>query len=234
MRAIACFAWSKHAAIERAAYVLHRGQQDVILHVEDARGVVGALEESAQAREVERLAAHDGAIGDAAEEMRALLHPVEELGGAGAGDAVAGNGAHLEPGGVQRLPHLGGDQPAHRVPVLARPFQARVDRGRVLLVERHEFDQRGQRELVVRSLYAASVSVMASGASRFCSCSLPVSSSTRLEVTPRMRAMFSARSIWRLIQKMRSATRESISRPPRYPSCRRPATNSPPASLHAA
>src|SRR3989442_7880814 len=37
-----------------------------------------------------------------------------------------------------------------------------------------------------------------------------VPNSTRLEVTPRMRAVFSARSIWRDIQKIRSATRESI------------------------
>ena len=50
----------------------------MVLHVEDARGVVGALEEGAEAREIERLAAHDGAVGDAAEEVRALLHPVEE------------------------------------------------------------------------------------------------------------------------------------------------------------
>src|SRR5258707_4186245 len=53
---------------------------------------------------------------------------------------------------------------------------------------------------------------MASGASRVCCCNLPVSSSTRFDVTPRMRAMFSARSIWRLIQKMRSATLESMVR----------------------
>ena len=35
--------------VERAAHVLHRGQQDVVLHIQDARGVVGALEEGAQA-----------------------------------------------------------------------------------------------------------------------------------------------------------------------------------------
>ena len=87
--------------------------------------------------------------GHAAEEVRALLHPVEELGGARAGDAAARNVAHLDPGRVQRFPHLGSDQPAHRVSVLARPFEAAVDRGGILLVERHELDQRGKAELVV-------------------------------------------------------------------------------------
>ena len=86
--------------VERAADVVDRRQQDVVFHVQDARGVVGALEEGAQAREVERLAAHDGAVGDAAKQMRAVLHPVEELGGAGAGDAMARDGAHLQPGGI--------------------------------------------------------------------------------------------------------------------------------------
>ncbi|MND04465.1 hypothetical protein D3C83_247400 [compost metagenome] len=54
------------------------------------------------------------------------------------------------------------------------------------------------------------MSVIDSGARRFCSFTSLVPNSTRFAVTPRMRAMFSARSIWRLIQKMRSATRESI------------------------
>src|SRR5579859_3933323 len=56
---------------------------------------------------------------------------------------------------------------------------------------------------------------MESGASRFCSWTSSVPNSTRLAVTPRMRAVFSARSIWRDIQKIRSATLESISRGPR-------------------
>src|SRR5437868_14834670 len=44
----------------------------------------------------------------------------------------------------------------------------------------------------------------------FWSCTSSVPNSTRFDVTPRMRAVFSARSIWRDIQKMRSATRDSI------------------------
>ena len=42
--------------------------------------------------------------------------------------------------------------------------------------------------------------VIVSGARRFCRCSSRSPKSIRFEVTPRMRAMLSARSIWRLIQ----------------------------------
>src|SRR5438045_7477623 len=44
----------------------------------------------------------------------------------------------------------------------------------------------------------------------FWSCTSSVPNRTRFDVTPRMRAVFSARSIWRDIQKIRSATRDSI------------------------
>ena len=106
--------------VERAADVFHARQQDVVFHVEDARGVVGALDERAEAREVERFAAHDRAVGDAAEEVRALLHPVEEARRLRPDDALALERAHLDPRRVERLPHLGGDLPAHRVRVVAR------------------------------------------------------------------------------------------------------------------
>src|SRR5215471_8923452 len=51
---------------------------------------------------------------------------------------------------------------------------------------------------------------MESGARRFCSCVSGVLHSTTLDVTPRMRAVFSARSMKRDIQKMRSPTLESM------------------------
>ena len=51
---------------------------------ENPRGAVGALEKGADAREVKRLVAQHGADGDAAREMRALLHPFDELADVGA------------------------------------------------------------------------------------------------------------------------------------------------------
>jgi hypothetical protein len=51
----------------------------VILHVENARGVVSALEQSAEADEVQRIVLEHGAEGHAARHRRAQLDPVEEL-----------------------------------------------------------------------------------------------------------------------------------------------------------
>ena len=53
--------------------------QRVELHVEQARRVVGALEEGADAQEVERLVLQHRADGDAARQVRAELDPFEEL-----------------------------------------------------------------------------------------------------------------------------------------------------------
>src|SRR5437763_11439499 len=55
--------------IERAADPLVRRQQQVILHVEDTRGVVGALEIKADTREPIRVIAQHGAIGTAVEQQ---------------------------------------------------------------------------------------------------------------------------------------------------------------------
>ena len=54
-------------------------QKHVIFHVEDARGVVGALDEGAEADEAEGVVMQHGAKHHAAEEMRALFHPIEEI-----------------------------------------------------------------------------------------------------------------------------------------------------------
>ncbi len=56
---------------------------------QDAGGAVGALEEGADAGEVEGLVAQHGADGDAASQMRALLDPFDELADVGAVAAAA-------------------------------------------------------------------------------------------------------------------------------------------------
>src|SRR6185503_18128136 len=68
---------------------------------------------------------------------------------AGAGDALGIERAHLEPGGIQRFPHLRGDLPTHGVGVLARPVEAADYGARVVAVEREELDQRLDRKLLV-------------------------------------------------------------------------------------
>ena len=69
--------------VDRAADVGGGGQQGVVLDVENARGVVGALDVRAQADEVVRLVAKHGSEGYAAKEVRAHLDPVEKLRDAG-------------------------------------------------------------------------------------------------------------------------------------------------------
>ena len=65
-------------AVDLAADQLAVRQQDVVFDVEDARGVVGALQEGAELVEVEGVVAQDGIEERAAEQRRALLDPVEE------------------------------------------------------------------------------------------------------------------------------------------------------------
>ena len=65
--------------VDGAAHVRRRRQQDVVLGVGDARGVVRPLDVGAEADEVVRLVAQHRAEGHAAEEVRAHLHPVQEL-----------------------------------------------------------------------------------------------------------------------------------------------------------
>ena len=65
-------------AVDLAADDLVVGQQHVVFHVEDARGVVGPLQEGAELVEVEGVVAQDGVEQRAAEQRRARLDPVEQ------------------------------------------------------------------------------------------------------------------------------------------------------------
>ena len=69
--------------VERGADVGQRRQQQVVLHVEDARGVVGPLEERAGAGEAVDLVAQHRAVGRAARERRFAADRGEHLAEAG-------------------------------------------------------------------------------------------------------------------------------------------------------
>ena len=107
------------------------GQQHVILHVEDARGVVGALQMQAEPREPVGVVAQHGAVGRAVEPQRGFLHEAQELRQflAGAG-ALAPDFLQLDPGRVDGVPHL--DVSAVRTErELSRAFsmQLRIEEG---------------------------------------------------------------------------------------------------------
>ena len=53
-------------------------QQHMVFHIEDARGVVGAFEMHAKAREPVGVVAQHGAVGRAVEAQRGLLHETQE------------------------------------------------------------------------------------------------------------------------------------------------------------
>ena len=107
--------------VERPADVLMRRQQQVIFHVEDARGVVGALHVDAEPREPVGVVAQHGPVGRAVEAQRRFLHPAQEARELLARRRLVAEALELEPGGVDRLPHLHGQRGAHRARVVRAP-----------------------------------------------------------------------------------------------------------------
>ncbi len=68
-----------------------------------------------------------GADGDAAEQVGALLDPVEKRQRAVAGQPVFGQVLQFQPGGVEHFPHLGGHIATHRARVFTGGLGARHD-----------------------------------------------------------------------------------------------------------
>ena len=110
----------------------------MILHVEDAGGVVGALDIDAEPREPVAVVAQHRPVGRAVEDQRDVLHPVEEAGEFLAIHALLLEALELQPGSVERVPHLRGQRGAHGTGVGARLGEAVADRGRVVGVKGQE------------------------------------------------------------------------------------------------
>src|SRR5215204_2373776 len=114
--------------IERAADALGRGQQDVILDVEDACGVVGALDRSTEPGEPEGVVAQHSPISGAVAAERDPLRPLYEADELLAAHLGAAGSLQLKPGPVDCLPYLDRDGGAHRTGVFARELNAVPDR----------------------------------------------------------------------------------------------------------
>ncbi|MDT4845874.1 hypothetical protein FQZ97_798750 [compost metagenome] len=123
---------------------LHR----VELHVQQARRVVGPLQEGAHAVEVEGLVLQHGAHRHAAREVRAVLDPFEERAGVALEVLGLEVTRQLEPGGVLRFPQLGGQRAAHGPRVFTRCAQAGGDARRVGLVAHHEVHDVARRDVL--------------------------------------------------------------------------------------
>ncbi len=68
--------------------------------VQQAQGVVGALDEGSQADKAKGVVAHDGAVGGATKQMGALLDPFAEAVHAIGTEALAGDLVDVQPGGI--------------------------------------------------------------------------------------------------------------------------------------
>ena len=107
------------------------------LHVEQARRVVGTLQEAADAQEVERLVLQHRSHRDAARQVRAELDPLEPRRRIALQRAGSDQTLEFKPGLILRFPDFGGQGAAHRARVLARRAQAVADARRIGFVTHH-------------------------------------------------------------------------------------------------
>ena len=110
--------------VDRAAHHVGGRQQHVVLHVEQPRGVVAALEVVAEVQEVVAVVLQVRALGRPAQQRPLPLGPVAELRQQRLRPRPPLDLAQLEVGAVQRVPHLGGERRAHRPAVLPRRLDA--------------------------------------------------------------------------------------------------------------
>ena len=133
--------------VQRRAHVLHRGQQEEVLHVEDARGFVRALEELAQAAEVPGFVAAHGVVQAAGKQRAVQAHFGQEIVRGGQGlRALAHRVVDQQVEAVDVLPHLHRNDLAHRAGVLAGRAQAGYQGVCVVAVAQQE----SQRAVAVR------------------------------------------------------------------------------------
>jgi hypothetical protein len=140
--------------VEAAADGFEIRQQHVILHIDDARGVVGALQERAEPHEPVGVVAEHRVRHGAAEELRTLFHPVEQLADVLGREVVFPETAHVEPGRIDRVPHVDGECRPDRARVAPRRFDAGQDRGRIVGVARQMVDHGGSGRILVLGVEA--------------------------------------------------------------------------------
>ncbi len=126
--------------VEIAAHVGGLGQEDEVLHVEDARRVVGALDEVSDLAEIVGVVAQHGAEQGATERHHPLLDPLQELRQAVGRKACGLDLRQLVPGRVDALPHVAGDRGTHGAGIVARGADGGLDARRIALVEDQEVD----------------------------------------------------------------------------------------------
>jgi len=109
--------------------------------IEQAQGVIGALDKGAQANKAEGIVAHDSAVSGAPKQMGALLDPLTKPAHAVMAQALLGDIAYVQPSGIDVFPHVGGDSPTYSVSAGPRRTQTAVDARRVGRVQGKKVQQ---------------------------------------------------------------------------------------------
>ena len=132
-----------------AAHFLASRQQQVVLHIENACGAVGAFQIRSEPREMPGFVTQHRALDHAAREMRSMLDPFEEVADLGFGRRTHAGDTHIQPGRVDRFPDLRGQRAAHGSGVLACGAYAAIDALRVVAIEHQEGDRIRRRNRAV-------------------------------------------------------------------------------------
>ena len=126
--------------VYRSPDVVHRREQQEVFHVENSRRLVGALHVAAHAAEVPRLAVLHCLVLRTFNQVARTPDMLEERVGIRERPAAGVLFAKEQVEAVHFLPHLRGNDLAHRTGVLPRPGQAGDDGVGILPVERQELD----------------------------------------------------------------------------------------------
>src|ERR1700694_3300652 len=125
--------------VGRRPHVSHGGQQEKVLHVEDAGGLVGALQLTAEPAEVPRFVVGHGGVGHAGKLMARHLHGRKQLMRLPQAAGVR-RGIDQQIKFVELFPHCRGDDLANRARVLPGGADAGPDRIDVVRIEREKLD----------------------------------------------------------------------------------------------
>ena len=123
--------------VVRRTHVAHRGEQDEVLDVQDARGLVGALQQRAQADELPRLVVTHGDVQYAVDQVTAHANLVAE-GRQVRGFAPAAFRREQQVEAVDLLPHFRRDGLPYAARIFPGGQDARIDRTGILRVESQE------------------------------------------------------------------------------------------------
>ena len=110
----------------------------MIFDIENAGGVIRALDEGTGLRKTITFIAQQGAEQGAAKQVGPLPHPIEKVGQLAAAETAGFDGRKFDPCRIDGLPHFARQSRADSAAVIARGFEAGAHRGGVLGIKQQE------------------------------------------------------------------------------------------------